>query len=466
MNITETYNIATMTDSYKVSHWKGYNPEINYMQSYLESRKDDNSDILFFGLQYIIRKYLTGRVVTVEDVLSAKNFWDSHFGRTDVFNMDGWMYIANELNGRLPVNIWALPEGTVSKSRTPLMVIESTDKNVPWVVNWLETLISQIWYPTTVATNSYNIKQDIKKFLLKTSDLSDEAFDMTLLTRLHDFGYRGVSSVEQAGVGGMSHLINFIGTDTARAIETIQTYYPGDSTVSDLGISIPATEHSTMSSQGEGSLGEKEVMERWLDTFPEGIIACVSDTYDIIRAIKDYWGGELKDKVLSRDGVLVVRPDSGDPEVTTIKVFEALWESFGGHVNSKGYKVLNDKVRMIQGDGIDATMVRRILRNFDTYKISTENIAFGSGGGLLQKFDRDTFKFAFKLNMVKTNDGQTIDVRKFPKEFNSFGNYVDSFKYSKSGNLIYEDTMRMVYSNGKLLAKDSFKTVRDRASRQ
>lgn len=450
-------NKILFTDSYKPSHSKIYADGITYMQSYFESRVDSNTDIVFFGLQMLLKKYLTGVLITPKDVDQANEFFENHFGRDDVFDYEGWMYIAKDLNGKLPIRIYALPEGTISSNRTPLMVVESTDEKVFWVVNYVESLLSHIWNTCTVASNTLQMKKILRNVLKSTSDLSDEDFDFVLRTRMHDFGYRGVSSDETARTAGLAFLTSFVGTDNLRSIVQGMEFYNSGVT----GISVPATEHSTMTSNGEGSDGEMEIMNRALtDVYSTGIVSIVSDSYDIKRALEEYYGDELRDIILGRGGVLVVRPDSGDPVVTTQKVFEILWDKFGGEINSKGYKVLNPKVRMIQGDGIDLEMLRKIVRNFVQNNISIENIVFGSGGGLLQKFNRDTYKFAFKCNLV-IKDGKEVDVRKFPKEWNSDGEYVESFKYSKSGNLISNE-MDLVFENGELKKEYVFDEVRER----
>ena len=453
-------NIIKMTDSYKPSHSKLYKKGTTYMQSYLESRvpEEYGEKVMLFGLQYFIKEYLTGRIVSYGDVVKARNFFESHFGRDDVFDEEGWKHIVKRYDGRLPVKIYAQPEGKPLDTRTPLIVVESTDPQVFWLVNYLETILAQVWYPSTIATNSYNAKKTIRYYMKETSELEGEDLEGALGFKLHDFGYRGVSSVETAGLGGMAHLVNFLGTDNLRGLEFADHYYGEDMA----GFSIPASEHSTMTAWG-GREGEADAMENMLDTYPDGLIACVSDSYDIIHAIKNIWGDQLKEKVLNRDGTLVVRPDSGDPIVATLKVFEALWEAFGGDVNSKGYRVLNSKVRMIQGDGIDLDMLETILDNFKRHNISAENITFGSGGGLLQKFNRDTFKFAFKCNQVITN-GEEMDVRKFPKEFDSDGNYVESNKFSKGGDLKSTEGLELVFENGYLVKEQKFEDVRNNAT--
>lgn len=450
-------NLILMTDGYKPSHSKLYHPETTYMQSYLESRipKEKGQKVALFGLQYLLNEYFEGSVISNMDIHDAKLMFSDYYGRDDVFDEEGWKYIVNELDGKLPIRIYAQPEGKLLPTRTPLIVVESTDERAFWIVNYFETILSLVWGSSTVATNSWMCKNIIRKYLQETSTLSEEDIESQLLFKLHDFGYRGVSSVETAGIHGLAHLISFRGTDTLRALEFAKYYYSEYNVAN----SIPATEHSTMTSWG-GREGEVKAMENTIDVYSDGVVACVSDSYDIMDAINNKWGGELKDKILERDGTLVVRPDSGDPVVTTEKVVKALWDNFGGTTNDKGYKVLNSKVRMIQGDGIDRPMIEKILRNFMDIGFSAENITFGSGGGLLQKHDRDTFSFAFKCNQVKLGNKE-VDVRKFPMEWNQNGEYVQSNKFSKSGDLTVTDGLELVYENGNILKDYTFTDVRN-----
>jgi nicotinamide phosphoribosyltransferase len=196
--------------------------------------------------------------------------------------------------------------------------------------------------------------------------------------------------------------------------------------------SIPASEHSTMTSWTEPL--EVKAFENMLDQFPTGLVACVSDSFDIIRACKDHWGNTLRDKILNRDGRLVIRPDSGDPIQTLKKIFNILWDKFGGTINDKGFKVIDPHVRVIQGDGVNYESIVDIMKMMVDEGFSVENIAFGMGGALLQKVDRDTQNFAIKCSSITIN-GVEIDVRKNPIEINENGDSVSSFKKSKSGRL-------------------------------
>lgn len=444
-----------MTDSYKVSHWKQYPPNTEYIYSYLEARNGETNtqfpNVLFFGLQYYLKKYLEGIVVTSEHIKEAEEYFSQHFSSL-IFNKEGWEYIINKHGGKLPVSIKAVPEGTIVPRGNVLVTVENTDPKCFWLTNYLETLLVQIWYACTVATQSYEMKKIITKYLELTGDLSLVDF------KLHDFGYRGVSSVETAGIGGCAHLVNFKGTDTMAALEVAKKYYNCPMA----GFSIPAAEHSTIISWGKDK--EREAYANMLEQYPTGLVAVVSDSYDISNACSHIWGEELKDKVLTRDGVLVVRPDSGIPHVTVPLVLSLLGKKFGYETNNKGYFTLNPKVRVIQGDGIDINSLEKILAAMHEFGWSADNIAFGSGGGLLQKLNRDTCSFAFKCSAI-TVDGKENNVFKKPA--------TDPTKVSKAGRLKLvnnktvniadpgEDSLVEVFRNGNILKEYTLDEIRN-----
>jgi nicotinamide phosphoribosyltransferase len=375
---------------------------------------------MFYGLQYFIKHYLSGQVVNEEKIGQAKKLWDAHLG-PGLFNEEGWRHILENHNGHLPVRIKAVPEGSVVKTGNVLVTVENTDPEVPWLTNFLESILLQVWYPITVGTLSREVKKNLINYLQKTTTYNPEEINGIASFMLHDFGFRGVSSVESSGLGGSSHIINFMGTDTVSGILFAQEFY---NTENPLAFSIPASEHSTMTSWGEPF--EVKAMENMLDAYPTGLVACVSDSFDIIRACRDYWGTELRDKILNRDGRLVIRPDSGDPVQTLKQIFHILWDKFGGVTNEKGFKVIDPHVRVIQGDGVNYESISDICDMMIEEGFSIENIAFGMGGALLQKVDRDTQKFAFKCSSITIN-GEEVDVRKNPIEIDEKGERVQSF---------------------------------------
>src|SRR5581483_2688541 len=196
-------NILLDTDSYKLSHWTQYPPNTTGMFSYLESRGGKYGQTVMFGLQPILKRLEQG--FTLEDIDEADAFAKAH---GEPFNKKGWedMFFAHK--GKFPVKIRAVAEGSVVPVSNCLMTVESTDKRFFWVVSYLETILMRVWYPITVATQSWTIKQIIKGYLDRTSD-DPEA---ELPFKLHDFGSRGVSSYESAQIGGAAHLVNFMGS--------------------------------------------------------------------------------------------------------------------------------------------------------------------------------------------------------------------------------------------------------------
>jgi nicotinamide phosphoribosyltransferase len=376
------HNIILLTDSYKYSHLHQYPADTEFVSSYIESRGGEDESV-FFGSQALIKEYLIGEVVTREMINEAEEFVTAH---GEPFYREPWDIIVEEFNGRLPIEIQAVAEGTVMPTSNVQLQITNTDPRFFWLPSFLETLILRgIWYPSTVATKSRKLKKVIAAALHKTSDVP--VMDQ-LLFKLHDFGARGASSSETAMLGGMAHLVNFMGTDTVEGLVGARRFY-GEAMA---GFSIPASEHSTITAWGR--TGETAAYNNIIELFSgEGkLYACVSDSYDIFNAVRNIWGGELKEKVINSGGTLVVRPDSGDPLTVPVEVIEILMEQFGYTVNSKGFRVLPPYIRVIQGDGINEHSLVQIIENLIAHKISVDNIAFGMGGGLLQAWDRDTLK--------------------------------------------------------------------------
>lgn len=461
-------SLATRTDSYKFSQFLQYPKGTTHISSYIESRGGEDESV-FFGLQAFIKQYLL-TPVTMNDIKRAEHVVQAH-GLP--FNRKGWEIIVNEYGGMLPIEIQAVPEGTVMGTRNVQVQVVNTDPRLFWLTSYIETiLLRAIWYPSTVSTKSRKLKKVIATALNETSDVpvNDQIF-----FKLHDFGARGAYSGEAAVLGGMGHLVNFMGTDTFEALEGVMEYYNTDEIV---GFSIPASEHSTITSWGREN--EVNAYENMVDTFGgEGkIFACVSDSFDIYAATRTLWGEKLKDKVINNGGTLVVRPDSGDPETVPVEVIEILAEQFGYTVNSKGYKVLPSYVRVIQGDGINEDSLPRILENLKAKGFSADNIAFGMGGGLLSAWNRDTLKYAMKASAIRINEGEWEGFAKDP--------ITDAGKTSKKGRLglVYEcgigscgyrtlpeeianskgNLLRTVFKNGELLIEDTFQQIRDRAA--
>jgi nicotinamide phosphoribosyltransferase len=316
-----------------------------------------------------------------------------------------------------------------------LFVIESLDPECAWLTNFLESILLQVWYPITVASLSREVRKIVTAAFVKGTAYDAGLIDFLVDFVLNDFGFRGVSSVQSAKIGGSAHLVNFRGSDTVVASKLIRDLY---NTETVYGLSIPATEHSIMTLNGEE--GELALMMRVLKTYPTGLVACVSDSFNIFRACSEYWGTELKELVLSRPATpgnqLVIRPDSGDVLMTLKEIFNILFDKFGYTTNEKGYKVLPPQVRVIQGDGVNLDSIREIYAMLDELKISPENLALGMGGKLLQAdINRDTQNFATKACYAIVN-GEERNIVKSPTEMDANGNITKSFKKSKQWMMI------------------------------
>lgn len=401
------------TDSYKTSHYLQYPPGATRVFSYVESRGGAYDATLFFGLQAILKSEFLAPV-TAADVDEAEALLTAH-GLP--FNRAGWDLLVARHGGRLPIEIRAVAEGGVIPTHNAMMTVVNTDPDFFWLTSYVETALLRVWYPVTVATISWHVRQAIRAALERSAD----DVDGQLPFKLHDFGARGVSSEASAALGGLAHLVSFRGSDTLSAILAGRRFY-GEPMA---GFSIPAAEHSTITSWGRAH--EVDAYANMIARFgkPGATYAVVSDSYDLYAAIEHLWGETLRQRVIDSGATLVVRPDSGDPVTVVAKTMALLAERFGTTVNGKGYKVLKT-VRVIQGDGVNPDSIQQILDRLLADGFSAENIAFGMGGALLQKLDRDTQKFAYKASAVEV-DGAWRDVFKDP--------VTDAGKRSKRGLL-------------------------------
>lgn len=455
-------NLILNSDSYKTSHWLQYPPGSEYMSSYVEARRGDY-DVIFFGLQAYIKEYLD-KPITTAHIDEAETIIKAH-GLP--FNRAGWERLVEKHGGYLPVRIQAVPEGTKVPISNVVCQIVNTDPEFYWLPSYLETsLLRAIWYPSTVASLSYYCKTIIKAALEKTADST-----AGLPFKLHDFGARGASSMETVALGSLAHLVNFSGTDSLTALVAASRWYGMDKDMP--AFSIPAAEHSTMTAWGREN--EEAAFANMLEQFggKGNTVAVVSDSYDLWNAIDNIWGDALKEDVKNMGGTLVIRPDSGDPAKVVREALERLAVKFGTTTNSKGYKVLPDYVRLIQGDGINPQSLGKILDTIIKAGFSAENVTFGMGGGLLQQVTRDTMSWAMKASAVSIH-GEWKEIFKDPITSRS--------KRSKKGrlalvqddngklNTVKEETLadasgnllRDVFVDGKLLVEDNLTTIRER----
>lgn len=446
-----------ITDSYKPSHWMQLPKGSKKIYSYFESRLP-GAQIPFFGLQYILKEFFVDGF-TEGDCIDMYDMFSKHVA-PNIFNAEGFLNMWQKYEGKFPLEVKAVPEGTIVDGGNIILSVENTDEEFPWLGNYFDPLFTQLWFPCTIAAKSYESKRVLMRYAEETAD------DTNVLFKLHDFALRGSPAVEAAAIGGAAHLLSFMGTDNIPALTLLQDYYHEEMA----GFSIPASEHSTITSWGRDS--EYESYRNMLRKFPTGLVAVVSDSYDIFNATETIWGTQLHDMVMAREGTLVIRPDSGDPMVVIPRLLHTLADKFGAKANSKGYWVLDPHVRLIQGDGINLESMTAILEAMKNDGWSMENIAFGSGGGLLQKYDRDTYRFAFKASYIETDYGNR-DVYKEP--------ITDIGKTSKRGRMALiqtssgrweslpqgqelpgTDHLRTVFKNGELLIDEDFATIRKR----
>ena len=468
--MTINKSILLNADSYKFSQYL-QDPEGNTNQfSYIESRGGLWSQTVFFGLQMYLKEYLT-KPITQEDIDFAEPLIKAH---GEPFNREGWEYILHKHNGYLPLRIKAAPEGLVIPVKNVLVTIENTDPKCAWLTSFVETsLLRGVWYPTTVCSNSYESKKIILDYLIKTGDPS------LIDYKLVDFGSRGASSFETAGIGGIAHLVNFKVTDNVTALLYGRDYY----NINVAGRSIPASQHSiacsyaaiapieiVLSNDSKNELAYIRKMLKFLDKYP--MVAIVGDAYDIYNFAELL--GSIKDEIIEKTKggkFFLLRPDSGNPPEVVTKCLQILDKHFGSVVNDKEFKVLNH-VRVIQGDGITQDTIDRILYRAMNAGYSADNITFGQGGKLLQGVDRDTQKFAMKCSSIVVDDVE-YDVFKAP--------ITDMGKESKRGRItLYKnedgyftdlegrtdcvEILGIAFENGKLLKDYIFEEVRENAT--
>lgn len=414
------------SDSYKQSHYQMYPKGLTKLYSNFTargSRLKDVNQVVFFGLQYFLLEYL------------IKQFNEEFFNRPKQEVIDEHIRLVNPFStgkvhteqwealhdlGYLPLKIKAVKEGTFVPIGVPMLTVTNTHPDFAWLVNFIETILStSLWQAITSAT----IANEYRKITTKWAN--ETGGDLSFIDwQNHDFSMRGMSSLESAMLSGAGHLTSFKGSDTIPALVFLEKYYNATGLIAG---SVGATEHSVMSCGGKED--EIKTFERLLDTFPEGILSIVSDTWNLWKVLTDYLP-KLKDKIMSRNGKIVIRPDSGIPEDIICGsgthperptncdtwekylvnkrpewkfteseykgVIELLWETFGGTINEKGYKVLDPHIGAIYGDSITLERANEICSRLESKGFCSTNIVFGIGSFTYNYNTRDTFGMAMK----------------------------------------------------------------------
>jgi nicotinamide phosphoribosyltransferase len=456
------------------------------------SRIPESDKVVVFGLQYFVYEYLVKRFQRdffdqpKADVIGKyKRRLDNAlgFGAVSMEHMEA----LHDL-GYLPIHIKALPEGSRCPMRIPFVTITETKPEFFWLVNFLETLMSNvIWHPITTATIAHEYRVLLNAAARKSSDAPE-----FVEWQGHDFSMRGHTSLESSCVSGMAHLTSFYGTDTIPAIDFLEEYYDANSDKENIGNSVYATEHSVMCMGGEAT--ELETFRRLItEVYPKSIISIVSDTWDYFSILTKTLPA-LKNEIMARDGKVVIRPDSGDPvkivcgdpdalvdSPESKGTIQLLWDTFGGKVNSKGYRELDPHIGAIYGDSITYDRAKQITDQLMAKGFASTNIVFGIGSYTYQYVTRDTFGFAIKATSGVIN-GTRVSIAKNPKTDNGLKKSakgllrVDQVRgaHGVTGFTLTEDVtpgeemegaLEVIYSNGGLGHKHTLSEIRARLAR-
>lgn len=483
-------NPFLLTDFYKICHQKMYPSGLTKLVSYWTvrmTRKEGINEVVMFGLQSFIQKYLVDYFnehffeKPLALVLSEYKTVIRHTMGIDV-DIEHIRQL-HEL-GYLPLEISAVPEGTLVPIKVPMIQITNTHDDFAWLVNYIETLMScHIWQPMTSATIAHKYRTIMQEYYDKT--VADG--EALAINGAGDFSMRGMSSLESAEASGAGHLLSFNKTATIPAIRYLEDYYTADIANEIVGQGTPSTEHSIMSAYGRDELYTYTDL---LNKYPTGTLSIVSDTYDYWNVLTNIIP-ELKTQIMDRDGKLLIRGDSGCP----VKIIcgdkdapigtpahkgtvELLWDTFGGYVNEKGYKVLDSHIGAIYGDSITLERAEAIMKGLEEKGFAVSNVVLGIGSFTYQYNTRDTFGFALKATHAIINGEETF-IYKEPKTD------TDNFKKSQKGMCVVFDDgtgiqyvdqryvhemdelrsvnlLRPVFRDGKILRVQTLKEIRER----
>jgi nicotinamide phosphoribosyltransferase len=484
-------NPLTLIDFYKADHRRQYPEGTTMVYSNFTPRKSRIAgvdSIVFFGLQYYIKEYLIKNWETefftrpkAEVVAAFKRRMDTALGPNDI----GTAHIeALHDLGYLPLEINALPEGTLVPMRIPVLTMHNTLPEFFWLTNYLESIISAIlWKPVTSATIAHEYVKVFNQYADNT--VGNRGF---VPWQGHDFSFRGMSGVEDAVISAAGHLLSFTGTDSVPAIDFLEEYYNANADTEMIGGSVPATEHSVMCMGTQSE--EIKTFERLItEVYPNGVVSVVSDTWDFWQVITDFLP-RLKEKILARNGKLVIRPDSGDPvkiicgdpaETPGSPAFkgaiECIWETFGGTITDKGFKLLDGHIGLIYGDSITLERQLAILENLKQKGFASFNVVLGIGSFTYEYQTRDTFGFAMKATYGEIN-GEGREIFKDPKTDDGTKKSAKGLLavyQNADGSLYLKDQVtkaeafncafQKVYADGKLLVDDSLAAIRARLNK-
>jgi nicotinamide phosphoribosyltransferase len=493
-------------DGYKLDHRRQYPFDTLTVVSGWTARMSripGVDKVVVFGLQYFIQKYIIDDfndnffTQDIDDVCEKyKRRVNGYLGPNQI----GDQHLRDlHALGYMPLLIRALPEGTLCPIGVPMLTIRNTEWEMFWLTNFLETIMSCIlWKPMTSATIATQYYKEFKRH----ADLTGSPEDF-IQWQGHDFSFRGMSGLEDACMSGAGHLLTFTGTDTIPAIDFLEEYYGANCEKELIGGSVAATEHSVM------SMGKKEneidTFRRLItETYPNGIVSIVSDTWDFWKVMTEYLV-ELKPEIMARDGRVVIRPDSGTPEDIICGVdddrdhnralyteaqykgaYEIMWDIFGGTINEKGYKVLDPHIGLIYGDSITLDRQKVILSRLEKKGFAASNLVLGIGSFTYEYVTRDTFGFAMKATYGELWDNEKLEVErreifKDPKTDSGFKKSARGLMMvvkNESGQLVLKDRvtpkeenspenlLEIVFKDGELIEEFTLANIRERLKSQ
>lgn len=483
-----------MCDFYKTSHREQYPDGTEYIYSTFTPRSNKYfpvaNEVVVFGIQSFVKKYMVN-YFNKNFFKRSKNAIIKEYQRfiyhtiVNPGNIQGLTKAAIERAvkevdakhiedlhdlGYLPLELKALPEGTLAPIKVPVVTLENTKPKFFWLTNYFETIMSNmIWQPMTSATIAHEYRKLLDEFALKTTG-STAGVEF----QGHDFSMRGMSSLETTEISGAAHLLSFVGTDSIPAITFHEEYYNANIEEEVVGTSIPATEHSVMCSYGDAN--EFDLFKHLItEVYPNGFFSVVSDTWDFWKVVTEYLP-KLEKEIMGREGRVVIRPDSGDPVKILIGdpeadnlsaqmgLIECLWEIFGGTVTEQGYKLLDTHIGAIYGDSITLERARAIVEGLEAKGFASTNIVFGIGSYTYNHNTRDTFGFAMKATWAQVNgeerllfkDPKTDDGTKksqrgrvvVVREFFEGIKYLDGLSKDAQAAFADEDMLQTVFYNG------------------
>lgn len=498
MNMNFNPMAILLSDTYKHTHNRMYPKSLAKLVSYWVPRKsmfqnEENQKMVWFGMQAFIQEWLIEYF--------QQNFFDLPLNKV----IKEYKYVMNiqigEGNydlepieklhalGYLPLEIKALPEGTLVDMNVPCIELTNTNDEFAWLVQWIECILqAELWKTSNHATIGHMYYKLAKQWYDKTVDSNVDPRNA-----FADFGMRGMSCMNEAIRCSAAWLLSSNKTSTIPAIPYLDYYYDADCSFNHIGIGAVSTEHSVMGANYALDGNETDFVKRLLtELYPNSSFSMVSDTYDYWNMVKVILPS-LKNEIMNHNGKLLVRPDSGDQFEVTVETVQSLWDTFGGTINSKGYKVIDSHIGVILGDGCTLNLLRKVWKELDRRGFAANNVIFGVGafcftaifeGDKMIVNTRDSFGIAMKASWSKFGDKElfifkdpktdTAKLKKshkglvFVEKTENGYKYTDELyqadydEYAKT----HKNAMRVVFKDGKMYNKETFTQIRERLANE